>query len=230
MCSFLKCRLPTFPLHVSLILAHSVGGTATLTILVYDCDSPSESSRRFRRELMRRVQDELLTTAGDISGPVEQQLLRQVADIIRRCERELLRPAEASLGDVPTSERRTSYGSTTSAGSVISSPHPMMPIGPPALGLGRRAMHILPSRPPQDTCNITTPPYGSAATPMPGSAPVQYMAEPAVEFMPIVWDEQTYSAFGDSLDWDTVFSVGPHGQGPGSETEPFSTISAPMYA
>lgn len=61
-----------------------------MTFEDYDGDSPSEESRRFRRELLRRIQHELQTTAEHTNAPVEQNLLRQVASIIRRCEIQLL--------------------------------------------------------------------------------------------------------------------------------------------
>ncbi|KAH7411616.1 hypothetical protein DE146DRAFT_627672 [Phaeosphaeria sp. MPI-PUGE-AT-0046c] len=62
----------------------------------YDSDSPSESSRRFRRELLRLIQTELVNTAQRLPGPVEQQLLHQVAGIIRRCENDLLTSLDSS--------------------------------------------------------------------------------------------------------------------------------------
>jgi hypothetical protein len=56
----------------------------------YDSASPSEGSRRFRRELLERIRQELFATAECEPGPVEQRLLRQVAGIIQRCESDLL--------------------------------------------------------------------------------------------------------------------------------------------
>ncbi|KAF2016678.1 hypothetical protein BU24DRAFT_207684 [Aaosphaeria arxii CBS 175.79] len=55
----------------------------------YDCDSPSEESRRFRRELLQRIRQEIHATAEREDGPVEQKILGRVAGIIRQCEDEL---------------------------------------------------------------------------------------------------------------------------------------------
>lgn len=85
---------------------------------VYNADMPSEESRRFRRGLLRRVQQELLNTAGQLPHPVEHQLLHQVANIVRRCEEELLNPlARTSLDAPPLSSRRTSDTSSLSSWS-----------------------------------------------------------------------------------------------------------------
>ncbi len=201
--------------------------------LVYDCDSPSEASRRFRRELLRRVQEELLSTAGQTSGPVEQQLLRQVADIIRRCETELLQPAaqepaflpSSSVDAFASSERRTSYSSTTSAeSSLISSSYHHHHLNPTSHSFS-------PLR--QDSCtsnNLQVPQqhqYGPPAA----------VNEPAINFGPVDWEPSYSGAFGEGLDWDVIFpSLAPDvsvGGGAG-DGEPFATaaagaMSAPMY-
>lgn len=77
----------------------------------YDSDSPTEESRRFRRELLERVRQELFATAEREPGLVEQRLLRQVASIIRRCENDLLESFHAPPGTQPSplpASRRTS--------------------------------------------------------------------------------------------------------------------------
>ncbi|KAF2640667.1 hypothetical protein P280DRAFT_549491 [Massarina eburnea CBS 473.64] len=56
----------------------------------YATDSPTEESRRFRRDLLNLIRNELLATAEHEHSPIEQRLLRQVAGIIRRCENVLL--------------------------------------------------------------------------------------------------------------------------------------------
>jgi hypothetical protein len=80
-----------------------------LTGTDYDSDSPTEESRRFRRELLERVRQELFATAEREPGPVEQRLLRQVAGIIRRCESDLLEsfyaPAGPQVLSAPASRR-----------------------------------------------------------------------------------------------------------------------------
>jgi len=86
---------------------------------------PSEESRRFRRELLRRVQQELMSTAGQLPHPVEHQLLHQVANIVRRCEEELLDPlARTSFDAPPLSSRRTSDTSSLSSWSQHTPYHP----------------------------------------------------------------------------------------------------------
>ncbi|KAF1967345.1 hypothetical protein BU23DRAFT_602909 [Bimuria novae-zelandiae CBS 107.79] len=80
----------------------------------YDSDSPTEESRRFRRELLERVRQELFATAEREPGPVEQRLLLQVASIIRRCENELLESFYAPSGNqhnlLPPSRRGSGFG------------------------------------------------------------------------------------------------------------------------
>lgn len=74
----------------------------------YDSPSPSEGSRRFRRELLEHVRRELFATAEQEPGPVEQRLLRRVAGIIQRCENELMASANgASYSPAPFANTST---------------------------------------------------------------------------------------------------------------------------
>ncbi|CAN9428209.1 unnamed protein product [Alternaria alternata] len=79
----------------------------------YDCDSPTETSRRFRRDLLHRVHQELLVEAGQVPSPVEREIMQRVAQIVRRCEQDLLNQAQ------PTSSNPT----RRSSGISISAPH-----------------------------------------------------------------------------------------------------------
>ncbi|KAH7392783.1 hypothetical protein BKA66DRAFT_411433 [Pyrenochaeta sp. MPI-SDFR-AT-0127] len=194
----------------------------------YDCDSPSETSRRFRRELLRRVQEELLRTAEQLPGPVEPQLLRLVANIIRTCENELLHPMEPSIANALPSDRRTSNSSTASAGSLVPSLQHTMPVPAPAPDANRirRPSGRIPSRS-SERVNGPIDHYPIAATPAEPHVHNHYIPEPAVDFGPIIWDDQTYNAFGDGLDWDALLSMAPDVHM--GANEPFAALSAPMH-
>ncbi|KAF1951968.1 hypothetical protein CC80DRAFT_518989 [Byssothecium circinans] len=93
----------------------------------YDTDTPTEESRRFRRELLERVRQELFATAEREPGPVEQRLLRQVAGIIQRCEGELLASFYAEEGNnahplMPANPSPRPSGPTTQDHPVSASP------------------------------------------------------------------------------------------------------------
>ncbi|CAE7195270.1 hypothetical protein CFE70_007554 [Pyrenophora teres f. teres 0-1] len=157
----------------------------------YDCDSPSEASRRFRRDLLRRVQEELLVEAGNVPNPVEQELLQRVAGIIRRCEHELLNQAQApSIQSIHT-ERRASGGSTSSShqatsalvprssaqGSSFSAPQPLSDhLNVPIIDHPTENM----SQPPESTNG-----FGHAA-----------------------WNSQLWADFSTGINWEEVFPLG----------------------
>ncbi|KAL5113653.1 hypothetical protein ACEQ8H_008468 [Pleosporales sp. CAS-2024a] len=87
-------------------------------------DAPSEESRRFRRELLRRIQQELVTTADRLPHLVEYQLLQQVAGIIRRCEEDMLNSSfDGSHLTAPilldTSRRPSDFSIVPSEGSLL---------------------------------------------------------------------------------------------------------------
>ncbi|KAF2006099.1 hypothetical protein P154DRAFT_517816 [Amniculicola lignicola CBS 123094] len=91
----------------------------------YNSDSPSEESRRFRRDLLERIRSELHATAEREPGPVEQRLLRQVASIIQRCETDLLNAFHQQHQHQqldPTAPQRSTTGPPTaeSSSSTIS--------------------------------------------------------------------------------------------------------------
>jgi hypothetical protein len=158
------------------------------------------------------VQQELFSTANQHPGPVEQQLLRQVADIIRRCEDDLLSSFEPSnLFVPPLSDRRSSDTSTISdRASLIQTPAPEP----------RRdsEMAIQSSRATE-----------SAASGMPvvRHEYQQSSPEPPVQFRSTPWDvapAQTPSS--EWIDWDAIFPSAPAESGCNA-APPF--FSVPMW-
>lgn len=190
----------------------------------YDCDSPSESSRRFRRNLLRRVQAELFAEAEQMPGPVEQRLLQRVAQIIRNCEEDLLR-VDTFAADVQIPERRGSIGSTLSMLSTTSSsghatPAHTQPVHcPPPL-----FTHQLPTlgyRPNPDNFTVNQPTDVSCS-------PAEQCTQPPVVFTPVTWDDSTYDTFGLGIDWDDIFTPGLEALHTGT-MEPFAGIPTPVY-
>jgi hypothetical protein len=178
----------------------------SLTGLVYDCDSPSEASRRFRRELLRRVQEELSIEAGLVPSPVEQQLLRRVAHIIRRCEHDLLNQAQPPATPSFNTDRRasaSSRGSSYQASSV--SAHASLV---------------------EQRTSLSLPPasFGQSNA----LAPTEYASETTVDVAPIVWDDQSYNAFSLGIDWESIFPPAPDTQYT-SGGELAASFSAPMW-
>lgn len=187
---------------------------------VYDYDSPSESSRRFRRELLRRVQDELFATAERVPSPIEQQLLQRVAQIIRNCEQELL-SAHATTENA-ASDRRVSTTSSASMMSMMSSSEQVTPAHTPTF------LPVEGSTIPQQTLpRIYVETSRSLQIAAPGTVHcglTQYLPEPTVDFTPIIWDDPTYEA----LDWDGIFPPGSEDQDAGSN-EVLGDFTPPMY-
>lgn len=135
-------------------------------VTVYGDTSPTEASRRFRRELLRRVQQELVISAEQLPHPVEQQLLRQVAGIIRRVENDLLQSTDAYALDLPLlSDRRQSTTSTSSSNSLLLLPPP--PISHQnTSAMAPQSQHLSsePTVPPSDHAAFSAPtlwPYDS---------------------------------------------------------------------
>ncbi|RMZ67253.1 Nicotinate-nucleotide diphosphorylase [Pyrenophora seminiperda CCB06] len=160
----------------------------------YDCGSPSETSRRFRRDLLRRVQEELLIEAGNVPNPVEQGLLQRVAGIIRRCEDELLNQAQSLSIHSLNTERRASGSSTSSSYQATPPAHVPTSSG-----------HELSFSAPQM--------YSENRH---GYVPVindmtQYLpkhAEPVTSFGHAGWDAQSCSGFSLGINWEEVFPFG----------------------
>ncbi|KAF2031671.1 hypothetical protein EK21DRAFT_35713, partial [Setomelanomma holmii] len=160
----------------------------------YDVESPSEDSRRFRRELLRRVQQELVTTAGQLPGPVEQQLLQQVAQIIRRCEDELLSSFDTSTLPVPSlSDRRTSTTSTLSSTSTQPVTHNEQPA--PLNANTSRIMSL-------SVTAVTDPPDPTT--------PRRRQPEQQTSFRAVPWDHAPApTPSSEWIDWDAIFPPGP---------------------
>jgi hypothetical protein len=145
-------------------------------------------------------------------GPVEQQLLRQVADIIRRCEDELSISFVFSGTNVSQlMDRRISDTSTASTISTHTHATPM----------------------PASTTGLTSP---SAVARIPfllpqSPAQTRNMPEQPIQFRTVPWDmppSQTPSS--DWIDWCTIFPVPPHMQLPDSTCdEPNDGNYVPMW-
>ncbi|KAF2826317.1 hypothetical protein CC86DRAFT_27981 [Ophiobolus disseminans] len=182
----------------------------------YDSDSSTEESRRFRRELLRRIQQELTTTAGQLPGAVEQQLLRQVAQIIRRCEDDMLNSFDASTLLVPSlTDRRSSDTSTLS--NISTQPGTQVPT--PA---AERNMGSLPSQeiPPIDTDTLIPTWHNHWQSSFrPPEQPIHLTSVPRDA-------PPTQTPTSDWIDWDAIFPSAPPDS---SCTEPFSAFSVPMW-
>ncbi|KAH8716818.1 hypothetical protein GQ44DRAFT_713082 [Phaeosphaeriaceae sp. PMI808] len=156
----------------------------------YDTDSPTEESRLFRRELLRRIQEELMQTATYVPAPIEQHLLRQVAHIIRRCESDLLTSFDAS--NVPALslyDRRPSSTSTMSTNST----QPVSQIGTPNLVPGAElrvvgAPHAVQGQVGDGGSGLMSDPVHD----------VSGETERPVQFRPVSWDTEL-------IDWDATF-------------------------
>ena len=175
-------------------------------MLVYDCDSPSEAPRRFRRELLRRVQEELFVEAGQVPSPVEQQLLQRVAHIIRRCEHDLLNQAQPPATPSFNPDRRASASSIDSSYQVTS-------VLAHAQSVAQRPPLSVPQSPFSHSDLLT---------------PTEYTPETTVDFEPIIWDDHQYIAFSLGIDWEGVFPPSLDTQY-GSGGEPAASLSAPMW-
>jgi hypothetical protein len=164
--------------------------------LVYDAPSPSESSRRFRRELLRRVQVELVQTASRIPSPAEQSLLAQVADIVRRCETDLLNSFDASTLPVPSLDgsRRSSATQETTPSRQATPFHE--PLVPPTYREDQGMLSPLQTQRQQH-------PAHQSAWPL---DPLTYQPEPTqpVLFNPVYWEH-----LASRNEWDQYALIPP---------------------
>ncbi|KAL1601478.1 hypothetical protein SLS60_006393 [Paraconiothyrium brasiliense] len=177
----------------------------------YDSDSPTEESRRFRRELLERVRQELFATAEREPGPVEQRLLRQVAGIIRRCESDLLESFCAPPGahpSPPPPSRRT---------SEIMNPIDLIDNG---------ATQRLPQHRSSFDHSLEPP----TADPVPPTAPVSPRDVHDPGAPPPIGEWPNLDPFYPSpwIDWNIAFPPGPDIQGAERE-DAFMTLSAPVW-
>lgn len=206
-----------FPLRTSRRLVSYIyafnHSTICLHLSVYDCDSPSEASRRFRRDLLRRVQEELLVEAGNVPNPVEQELLQRVAGIIRRCEHELLNQAQPSSMDGLNAERRAS-------GSSTSSSYQATPTHVPT-SLAQASSFSAPQTL-SDNRHLHVPVI---------NGPTQYSAqlpESTTSFGHTAWNNQSCPNFSLGINWEEVFPFGAEMQYRSSD-EPGPLFSPPVW-
>ncbi|KAF2118642.1 hypothetical protein BDV96DRAFT_360518 [Lophiotrema nucula] len=175
----------------------------------YDSNSPTEESRRFRRELLERIRRELFATAEQEAGPVEQGLLRQVAEIIRRCETELL---DAFYG---TSAQHVAANASLSQPpeTPTTAPIPLSRPAPPA------SHHQQPAPVSRDSLRP------DAALHMPRGLPdaAQYPNDAPMDF-PAGWDDSF-----QWIDWNAVFPPGPELQA-AERNEPAPLLSTPVWS
>jgi hypothetical protein len=180
--------------------------------VVYDCDSPSEASRRFRRDLLRRVQEELYAEAEQIPSPVEQQLLQRVAQIVRRCEHDLLNQSHPPHNTSFNTDRRASASSIGSSYQAT----PASALSPPT-----SQSHPPPVAP---VSVLQDPVHG----PMTLQDTAQYIPELPVDIPQVVWDDESYNTFGLGIDWDDVFPCAPSLQYRSGDG-PVTAFSKPMW-
>ncbi|KAF2728684.1 hypothetical protein EJ04DRAFT_581168 [Polyplosphaeria fusca] len=189
----------------------------------YDNNSPTEESRRFRRELLDRIRRELFATAEQEASPVEQRLLRRVASIIQRCETDLLsgfhrtpsvphpqppalRPVPVPTLPLPTSGPSGRRRSAQAALETSSTSGPMLdaPPGPPHnAGL----------------------PFG---VPSQFSQYFNDLPEVPNTFGGPAWEDPLPLPSSSLIDWDAVFQV-PGEQG-GEGNGPVSLFSAEVFS
>lgn len=165
------------------------------------------------------MQQELVSTAGQLLGPVEQQLLQQVAQIIRRCEDDLLNSFETSAQPVPLlSDRRTSTTSTVSTSSTQPQSHPES-TAPPAMEAPQVASPSGPA-----FTDPSNPTHNGSWYTAPG--PRRREPEPAVHFRSVPWDHTSApTPSSEWIDWDAIFPPGP-------DTvciEPVPSLSVPLW-
>lgn len=125
-----------------------------------------------------------------MSNPVEQQLLQRVAEIIHRCEQDLLNQSQPPHSSDFNADRRASASSIGSSYQVT-----------PASA---------PSPPPFQSDSIPVAPvlgsHDHILVPMTFQDTAQYIPEPIVDFTQMVYDDQPYDTFSLGIDWDHVFS------------------------
>ncbi|KAG9194981.1 hypothetical protein G6011_00101 [Alternaria panax] len=161
----------------------------------YDCDSPSETSRRFRRDLLHRVHQELLIEAGQVPSTVEQELMQRVARIVRRCEQDLLNQAQ------PASFNTTRRGSAFSTNSAPDA----TPLLESTLTV-QRPSPVVPSH-----VSGRNQGYATAG----GVDAASFIPEHTVDWGS--WDYPSYNPFGLGIDWEAAFPSGSEVQSNGGD-------------
>jgi hypothetical protein len=156
------------------------------------------------------VQEELLIEAGRVPTPVEQELLQRVAQIVRRCEHELLNPSQ------PTSQASFNADRRASASSINSS-YQATPLPLPTPTVQRFSLAVPP--------NVTG--GEQVYVPIVRADTAPYIPEPTVDFNDVVWNDPPYM-FGTGIDWEAVFPPAFEGQYPGSD-EPTASFPVAMW-
>ena len=158
------------------------------------------------------MQEELYAEAEQMSNSVEQQLLQRVAQIVRRCEHELVnqaRPADFNTDRRPSA---SSIGSSYLA-------TPASALSPPTTATTQR-----PSTPVAPVQVYNNQSHTAVAL----QGTMQYIPEPTADFSQVVWDDQSYNPFSLGIDWDDVFSSAPDLQYRSSD-EPTVVYSRAMW-
>ncbi|KAF2268933.1 hypothetical protein CC78DRAFT_575476 [Lojkania enalia] len=184
----------------------------------YETDSPTEESRRFRRELLARIQHELFTTAEQASGPVEQNMLRQVAGIIQRCENELLDEF------YQTTLRMQQQAS-------ISTPNPAPNFPPPSRLSSTRHSSQTNIAPLSSKTPLNASGRPEHSIPLPGHSPVtmpSYFSDPPAQPLEEFGWEELQAPSSDWIDWNAVFPPTPGMQIERSEPAPL--LSTPVWS
>ncbi|KAF2676248.1 hypothetical protein K458DRAFT_424869 [Lentithecium fluviatile CBS 122367] len=192
----------------------------------YDSTSPTEGSRRFRRELLERIRQELFATAEREPGPVEQRLLRQVAGIIQRCESELLgssnpasfNPSTGFLHPTMPTHRRASAPSILVEETTPSQPMLQTPTYPPG---PTYSTSFHPSQP-APMSPRTTQAFNTVPEPAADNAFSQNDT-PAIAFP----DSFAFST-SDWIDWNVVFPPGPEVES-GERTDAHPALTTPVW-
>lgn len=149
-------------------------------------------------------------------SPVEQQLLQRVAQIVRRCEHELVNHARPTYPTDFNTDRRPSASSIGSSHLAT----PASALSPPTTATTQRP--CTPVAPVQVYNNQTH-------TAMALQGTMQYIPEPTADFSQVAWDDQlSYNPFSLGIDWDDVFSSAPNLQYRSSD-EPPVPFSRPMW-
>ncbi|KAF2660897.1 hypothetical protein K491DRAFT_711474 [Lophiostoma macrostomum CBS 122681] len=169
----------------------------------YENDSPTEESRRFRRVLLQRIQQELFTTAERETGDVEQDLLRRVASIIRRCEDELLNSfqlASSPLVPLPT----PGFSTITQPSSNIPRNHLAPPRNSQSSSMPRNQTTSAPSA----LSHSIVPQLRERARPRVEYAMAEDLSQSTFDAQsqtPLPWQESP----SEWIDWNSVFAPGP---------------------
>ncbi|KAF2464638.1 uncharacterized protein BDR25DRAFT_95944 [Lindgomyces ingoldianus] len=199
----------------------------------YDSDSPSEESRRFRRELLSRIRNELFVTAERETGPVQQDLLRQVAGIIQRCEGDLLRSFHADIGIAQPAV----YGNEQPPAAIPdSSSHPIAPID--RSSAQAPSQRIPAPKPPSTSIPSSTPTEQERRSPslqmsiqhQPTSVPddnMTHFTQSPTQFFMQPWEDFPFTPSSEWIDWNAVFPPAPE-LAATEPWEPFPKFSVPV--